>query len=224
MANYDTVNDLIDRLHEALADSSNEFYSEVEEVAALNDGLYQIYQIVHAHHVGFFFDSTPEQITLTPSTNFYSLTDDFGSIASIIPNSDDKKYILFEKTSKSNHRFKVFARQRSDENWGDVDRYLYDVVADKTLWIVPRVTSNMVVDVYTIQEPADMVAGAGTPPIKKIWRPLVVEYAALKLKGKEETGEYTSNETMMKFMLTNLEQYTQPRSEENPEVVEEFSL
>lgn len=105
-----------------------------------------------------------------------------------------------------------------------MDEFLFDVMADKTLWIVPAVTASLIVDVFLIKEPADMVAGTGTPPIKKVWRPLVVEYAALKLKGKEETGEYTSHETLMKFMLENLSKYTGPRAETNATAVDAFTM
>lgn len=99
MANYDQVNDLVNRLHERLADDSNQFYDTDEEIAALNDGLYQIFQVVHSHHLNYFFDTTPEQITLSSGTNFYALTNDFAAVAHVVPNARPKIPCFSKSTS-----------------------------------------------------------------------------------------------------------------------------
>jgi hypothetical protein len=76
--------------------------------------------------------------------------------------------------------------------------------------------------VFTVQEPVLMSADADVPTIRAIWRPLVVEYAVQKLKGKEETGEYTSNAKLLTFLLENLSKYCGPRGGTNPLSVEGY--
>lgn len=215
MADYDTVNDMLDRLHEGLADSQQQYFSPSEEIAALNEGVMQIYQIVDAENKGFFFGTTPETITLNSADNFYALVNEFGSVEEILPSALQNRYKIFERRSRTTPEFRGLFAQRQDTTYADEDRFLFDVVNDKTLVIVPRVQGTMDVDVYTIREPASMVAGAGTPPLKKAFRPLVVEYAVAKLKGKEETGEYTSHQGLFKFMLENLSKYCSPRAHTN---------
>ena len=221
---WTTVNDLLDRLHEQLADSQQVFFQPAEELAALNEGMMQLFQIIDSQRAGYYFETTPETITLVPGTKFYPLINDFYSVEEILPQADAERFRTFIRKPRHEEQFRdAFAAATSDDNYGDVDTFYFDVVGDSTLIIVPPTNTSFAVDVYTVREPTMMVAGTGTPPVKLGYRPLIVQYAARKLKSKEENSEYKSDEQLYQFMVTNLEKSATPRAETNRGTVEDFN-
>jgi len=110
----------------------------------------------------------------------------------------------------------------TDDYYTNENDYFFDVIAEKTLVVAPRVSSTMSVYVYIVQDPAEMETDGETPPLKVLWRPLVIEYAVRKLKGKEETGEYLSHDKLLIFLLGNLSKYAGPRAGTNALTVEDF--
>jgi len=222
VANFDTVNDLLARLEESLADNTRQFFSLDEELAALNEGMYQLYMIVHAENAGFFFNSTPETLTLQPNQNFYTLTNPFAAIDMIRPTNDDDKFKTFYKMSRKDTAFRMLFQMPTTDVSGTPSEFYFDVVDDRTLVVAPTPLSAFDAEVYRIGEPTDMIAGTGTPPVKRFFCPAIVEYAARKLKGKEETGEYASHESLYKFIVENVSKHTQKRADTNVEYVDAY--
>lgn len=223
MGLYDTFSSLQDRVREGLADSTDTFFGPNEFKAALNEGCWEIYKILHSQNRGYFFNTTPESITLTTATAYYTLTNDFGWIDNIVPTNENDRYIRFVWRDRHEDEFKDMLNHPVDYSYPNSDTYYFDIVADKTLAIAPRVNTSLAVDVYLVQEPAEMENPGDVPPLKKIWRHLLVEYAVKKLKGKEETGEYLSHDKLLTFLLENLGKYSGPRSGTNLSVVPEYS-
>jgi len=222
MANWDTFVDLKNRVKDGLADHLDIFFSSEEIGVAINEGQWEIYKIIHSQNRGEFFNVTPETITLTSSTNYYTLTNAFAWVDEIRPTDENQRYRCFLFKSRHDQEFRRLLNDFPNHYFGDSDSFYYDVVGDQTLCIVPRVVSNLGVQVFTVQEPVLMSADADVPTIRAIWRPLVVEYAVQKLKGKEETGEYTSNAKLLTFLLENLSKYCGPRGGTNPLSVEGY--
>lgn len=223
MASFATLADLQNRVREGLADSTDTFFSPTEMSAALTEGQWEIYKILHSQNRGYFFNSTPETITLTPSTNYYTLTNDFGWIDEIRPVADANRYIHFYYKSRHDQDFRDMLNFPTDQLYPNQDTFYYDVVGNKTFVIAPKITTTFDVEVFIIQDPAEMVSPGDTPALKPLWVPLQIEYAVRKLKGKEETGEYISHDQLMKFLLENLSKFAGPRGGTNQLTVEEFN-
>lgn len=222
MGLYDTFLDLQDRTKDDLADHTDTFFSPNEVMAALNTGLWEIYKVLHSENHGYYFNTTPEIITLDTTTNYYVLTDDFAWVDEIRPQDDSDRQRRFLYKSRHDQEFRDLLNLPTDQLYSNSDQFYYDVVSDKTLVIAPRVTTSMVVEVYPVSEPTEMTLDGDIPPIKKIWRHLVVEYAVRKLKNKEETGEYQSNAQLLAWLLENLSKYAGPRGGTNQLVVEDY--
>lgn len=222
MANFDTFGDLKNRVRDGLADHRDLFFSEAEIEAALNEGQWEIYKILHTQNQGEFFNATPETITLSNSTNYYALTNDFAAVDEIRPTNDSDRWRRFMFKSRHDQEFRDLLNYPSDILYYDDSLFYFDVVSDKTLIIVPRVMVSLSVQVYTIKQPVEMTLDADTPTLKKIWRPLAIEYAVRKLKNKEETGEYASHEKLLGFLLDNLGKFAGPRAETNSLTVESY--
>ena len=222
MANWDTFLDMKNRVKDGLADHLDIFFSIEEIGIAINEGQWEIYKIIHSQNRGEFFNIVPETITLTSTSNYYSLLNQFAWIDEIRPIDDEQRYRIFLYKSRHDQEFRRLLNDFPNHFFGDADSFYYDVVGDKTLCIVPRVSMDLVVEVFTVQEPVLMSADIDQPTIRAIWRPLVVEYAIRKLKGKEETGEYTSNDKLLAFLLENLSKYCGPRGGTNQLTVEGY--
>lgn len=222
MANFDNFGDLKDRVRDGLADHQDTFYSLDELNAAVNEGQWEIYKILHSENRGYLFNTTPEVITMTSTTNFYTLANEFGWVDEIRPTNDADRFRRFYYRSRHDTEFRDYINQPTDNMLSNNETFLYDVVANKTLIIAPRVAQNMSVEVFTVQDPITMTNNADIPQLKVIWRPLLVEYAVRKLKNKEETGEYLSNEKMLGFLLENLSKFAGPRGGTNPMVVDGY--
>lgn len=227
MGNWTTWGDMKNRVRDGVADYTDTFFSIEEIEAALNDGLKQLYQIVKTHNVGFFFNTTPEVITLTPGVQYYPLTNLFGEVDRIEPVLPENKYKRFIYKNRHKEEFRYLATLGSDVTFGDVDTFYFDVVEEKTLFIVPNVTSSMGVNVWTVQEPANLPIDANGDAstaliVRDLFRPVITQYAIRKLKGKEETGEYTSDETLLSWMFENISKYIEQRVQTNIDHVEEF--
>ena len=222
MGSFSTFGDLQDRVKDGLADHTDTFFSPTEIKAALNEGMWEIYKILHAENRGYFFNTTPDVISLTPSTNYYELDPDFAWVDEMVPVNNPNRSIRFMYKSRHDQQFRDLLNISTDDYNTNEDTYYYDVIADKTLVIVPRVPVSMDVNVYLVEDPAEMEDDGDIPPVKVLWCPLLIEYAVRKLKGKEETGEYLSHDKLLVFLLGNLSKYAGPRGGTNALTVEDF--
>jgi len=222
MGSFDTFGDLQDRVKDGLADHTDTFFSPTEVKAALNEGMWEIYKILHSENRGYFFNTIPETISLTPNTNYYDLTENFGWVDEMMPVNNPDRSIRFYYKSRHDQEFRDLLNASTDDYYTNENDYFFDVIAEKTLVVAPRVSSTMSVYVYIVQDPAEMETDGETPPLKVLWRPLVIEYAVRKLKGKEETGEYLSHDKLLIFLLGNLSKYAGPRAGTNALTVEDF--
>jgi len=223
MADYTTFADMKNRVRDGLADHTDTFFTSTEIGVAINEGQWEIYKILHGANVGFFFNLTPETITLLPSTNYYTLVNQLAWIDEIIADQNGvDNQVMFYYKDRHDQGFRDLLNLSTNQLFVNAGVYYYDVVNDKTLCIVPRPVSQFNVTVYTVQDPPEMSADGDLPSLKVIFRPLVVEYAVRKLKNKEETGEYLSHDKLLAFLLDNTSKYIKPRGGTNQLTVEEY--
>ena len=222
MGAFDTFGMLKDRVREGLADSTDSFFTPTEIGLAINEGMWELYKIVHAANVGFFFNTTPETITLSPTTNFYNLTNDFAWIDEITPHDSDTNDMIFYFRDRHDQVFRDLLTLSVNQLFVASGVYYYDVVGNRSMVVVPRPSQSVQIDVYTVQDPTEMELDAAVPPFKPLFRPLIVEYAVRKLKNKEETGEYMSHEKLLGFLFDNASKYIKPRGGTNALVVDEY--
>lgn len=224
MAGWDTFGDMKNRVRDGIADYTDAFNS-VEEIGnAVNEGVFMLHQIMRSLKKGNFFNSTPEEVTISSSGNFVTLTNDIAEIDEIIPKNDADKYIIFERRDRHSEEFRGYLHVRSDEVFGDPVYILFDIVRDKTLIYAPRPASDKVVNVYRIDPPTEMTLDGDTPQPRKEYRPIVVEYAVRKLKAKEESGEHLSNEKLMEFLLENMAKAESQKINTNLDTVDDFDI
>jgi hypothetical protein len=223
MANYDSFQDLRNRVTDGLADTTGKFFSQSEIDAAINDGVYQIFMLVHSHNIGFFFSATPILVNLLPNVNVYDLGTQFAAIDDVIPANtvDNDKEFLFR--SRHSRLFRQYLRSVGGNfNFGQATEYFYDIVGDKSVMVAPAPAIGFAANFFIIGEPADNTDPAQAVPLKRMFRPTVVEYAIRKLKSKEETGEYQSHSQLLTFLMSNLSRFIKPRSLENLDTVDEY--
>lgn len=223
MASWDTFGDLKELVKDGLADHTDTFFSDKEVGDSVNEGIWEIYKILHATNRGYFFNTTPETITLTPNTFFYTLTNQFGWIDEIRATNQSDRAIRFFYQDRHSDLFREMFDFTNQAYYPLNGNYYFDVVDEKTMIIAPAPSQNLSVEVFIVQEPTELELNADTVPMKKLWRPLVVQYAIRKLKNKEETGEYLSTEKLLQFLLENLSKYAGPRGGTNPMVVDDYS-
>lgn len=221
MAGWDTFGDLKDRVRDNVADHTDRFYSANEIGYAINEGQWELFKLLHSANVGFFFNSTATPLTINSSSDTWDLGKDFASVDEIIPTNDTDKFRKFTFRSRHAEDFRSMLGLPTSQLW-DPDEFFYDVVSDQKLMIVPRPLSSIPLSIYTIDVPPEMTSDSDTPTIKKIFRSWIVEYASIKLKGKEESGEYISHAKLIEFLSTNILTYTRNRGGTNPGVVSEF--
>jgi len=222
MADFATFGDLKNRVREGLADNTDTFFTATEIGVAVNEGVWELYKMLHAANIGFFFNLTPEVITITPSANYYTLTNNFAWVDQIMPVDPNNNALSFYYKDRHDEFFRDLLQAGADQFWTSSGTYFFDVVSDKTIVVVPRPSMTFNVNVYLVQDPIEMSADGDIPPLKTIFRPVVVEYAVRKLKNKEETGEYMSNEKLLAFLLESTSKYVKPRSGTNQLTVEAY--
>jgi len=230
MADFATFGQLKDRVREGLADFTDTFFSSTEIGVAINEGVWEIYKLLHSSNIGFFFNLTPEVIILRPSTNFYTLDNNFAWVDEIVPSVgtginaqfDASSQNMFYYKDRHDEQFRDMLNTSTNQYFGTNGTYFYDVIVDRTLIVVPRPSQDLQVSVYTVQDPIEMENDGDIPPLKPIFRTLVVQYAVRKLKDKEETGDYMSNEKLLGFLLESTAKYIKPRGGTNQLSVETY--
>lgn len=222
-SSWETFGDLKNLVKDGLADHTDTFFSDKEVGDSVNEGIWEIYKILHASNRGFFFNTTPESITLAPSTYFYTLTNEFGWVDEIRAKNAPDRSIRFFYQDRHSDLFREMFDFNNDTLYPINGNYYYDVVDNKSLLIVPAPTQSIEVEVFLVQDPTELEDDITPVPMKKLWRPLVIQYAIRKLKNKEETGEYLSTEKLLQFLLENLSKYAGPRGGTNPSTVDDYS-
>lgn len=222
MGDYDTLTDMMDRVRDGLADHTDTFFSPTEIRVSVNEGIWEIYKSLHSQNIGMFFVSTPETITIDSTTTYYDLVNDFAWVDEIRPVDPTLRYIKFYFKSRHDDEFRDLFNYPDSVIVSNAGTYFFDIVSNKTLLIVPKVFNSFDVEIYTVQDPVELANPGDIPTLKVIFRPIAVEYAVRKLKGKEETGEYTSHDQLLQFILNNTAKYTAPRGGTNLLMVEEY--
>lgn len=222
MADFATFGQLKDRVREGLADFTDTFFTSTEIGVAINEGVWEIYKLLHAANIGFFFNLTPETVTLGPTTSYYTLTQNFAWIDEIQPVDPDQNTVQFYYKDRHDQGFRDLLQVSSNQLFTSSGTYFYDVVGDRTLIVVPKPTVIFDVLCYLVQDPIEMSLDGDIPPLKPIFRTLAVQYAVRKLKCKEETGDYMSNEKLLGFLLESTSKYIKPRGGTNQLSVETY--
>jgi hypothetical protein len=148
------------------------------------------------------------------------LTNNFAWVDEIQPLDPDTNTVQFYYKDRHDEGFRDLLQAQSNQLYTSSGTYFYDVVGDKTLVIVPKPSVTFDVRCYLVQDPVEMSADGDIPPLKPIFRTLCVQYAVRKLKCKEETGEYMSNEKLFAFLLESTSKYIKPRGGTNQLSVE----
>lgn len=221
MGRYDTFSDLKDRVEDGLKDHTDSFQKRAVIGDALNAGQWNLYMLLHGKNIGMFFNPVPTTITIDSSATTWDVGKAFGSIDAIIAVEDADKYRNFKWCSRHAEEFRMLQSLPVAQLY-DPAEFLYDVVGDQSLMIVPRALTAFDINVYTMDEPPEMSADSDVPTLKLLFREWIIEYALQKLKGQEESGEYTSHAQLVQFLTTNINNYTRQRGNTNNGTVSEF--
>jgi hypothetical protein len=221
MSRFATFGDLKDRVEDGLKDHTEGFFSRATIGDAVNEGQWNMYMLLHGINVGLFFDPTPTTLTIDSTSDTWDIGKAIGSVDEIIPVADVDKYRKFIWCSRHADQFREMRSLPANQLY-DASAFMFDVVGNTQVIIVPRPLTAFDINIYTMDEPVEMISDSDSPTLKLIFRQWIIQYAVRKLKGDEESGEYYSHDQLISFLTQNINNYVGRRGGTNNGTVTEF--